>query len=139
MIIKKFSYANDKNLTELKKICKQCGSNALKKTFEYLKILFYFTKPEKVISEYIPDVAYYVATISKQHIRIVDIGVVENSQHKGIGKILLDRVIEQANHLKIDKITLRTSSYETAFIFYLKMGFNVVGMTGDDLEMEKCL
>ena len=139
MKIKKFRYCNDRKLIELKSICKRCGSDALKKTFEYLRILFYFTNPEKVISEYIPDIAYYVATISKQHIRIVDIGVVENFQHKGIGKTLIDRIIEQANHLRIDKITLRTSSHETAFMFYQKMGFNVVGMKEDDLEMERNL
>lgn len=131
-----FEYSKDRNLTALKQICVRTDSIALKKTFEYLRILFYFTKPEKIIAKYIPELAYVVATISKKHIRIVDIGVVKESQHKGIRKMLVEHIISQANHLKIDKITLRTSSEETAFMFYEKLGFNVTGMTGNDLEME---
>lgn len=139
MTIKKFDYKSDRGLKALKTICKQTGSTALKKTFEYLRILFYFTPPEKVFAEFIPNIAYCIATVSKNHVRLVDIGVVENHQHKGIGKLLLTRLLAHARHLRINKITLRTSSEETAFMFYQKLGFHVVGMKDNDLEMEKML
>lgn len=138
-MLKDFVYEQDRKLQSLKSICLKTGSPALKKTFEYLRILFYFTKPEKIIAKYIPEVAYIVATISKQKIRIIDLGVVKDFQHKGIGGKLVNLVIEQASHLGIDKITLRTSSEETAFMFYQKLGFKETGLNGDDIEMEKNL
>lgn len=137
MEIKQFKYVEDRNLKALKQICVKTGSKALKKTFEYLRILFYFTNPEKVIAEYIPDTAYYVATANREHLRIVDIGVAKDYQQRGIGKSLLKRIYAHARHRKLNKITLRTSSEETAFMFYEKQGFKIVGTTGEDLEMEK--
>ena len=92
--IEDFKYSEDKNLSQLKNICVKADSLALKKTFEYLRILFYFTKPEKIIAKIIPNVAYIVATIAKKHIRIVDLGVVKVYQHKGIGRLLINCIIE---------------------------------------------
>lgn len=134
--IKDFKYSEDINLSQLKNICVKTDSLALKKTFEYLRILFYFTKPEKIIAKIIPNVAYIVATIAKKHIRIVDLGVVKVYQHKGIGRLLINHIIEQAKCLNVDKITLRTSSEETAFMFYEKLGFKATGMIKEDIEME---
>lgn len=134
--IEDFKYSEDKNLSQLKNICVKTDSLALKKTFEYLRILFYFTKPEKIIAKIIPNVAYIVATIAKKHIRIVDLGVVKVYQHKGIGRLLINHIIEHAKCLNVDKITLRTSSEETAFMFYEKLGFKATGMIKEDIEME---
>lgn len=134
--IEDFKYSEDINLSQLKNICVKTDSLALKKTFEYLRILFYFTKPEKIIAKIIPNVAYIVATIAKKHIRIVDLGVVKVYQHKGIGRLLINHIIEQAKCLNVDKITLRTSSEETAFMFYEKLGFKATGMIKEDIEME---
>ena len=73
MQFKKFDYQKDKKLTELRKICNACGSKAIKKTFSYLSFKFFYTKPESIISEYIPEIAYYVATINIKNIRLVEL------------------------------------------------------------------
>lgn len=132
----RFAYNEDRNLTKLKEICKKSGSNALKRSFEYLRIVFYHSNPNKVISEYVPNVVYYVATIGKNKIRLVDIGVNKEYQRKGIGRKIIERLKLLAKSKGIQKITLRTSSEETAFMFYQKIGFVEVGMNGNDIEME---
>lgn len=139
MQIKTYRYSNDEKLVELKKISDKCGSETIKKTFDYLRFIFYHSKKENIISEYIPQVAYYVATLSKKSIRIIDIALVEEHQKKGIGRYLINRIIEIAKKNKKEKITLRTSSEETAFMFYQKLGFKEVGMKGNDIEMELIL
>jgi GNAT superfamily N-acetyltransferase len=138
-VLKLFSYQEDKKLESLKVICRKTGSARLKQTFEYLRFLFYRSEPNKIISEFIPETAYYVATICKNHIRLVDIGVTQENQKKGIGKYLLNRVIMIASKLGKSKVTLRTSQYETSYIFYQKFGFQIVGAKGEDLEMELIL
>lgn len=135
MELKKFNYLEDRNLVELKKICKKSGSKALNKTFEYLRVLFYFNR-DKVVSEFIPDVAYYVAQVGKDKIRLVDLGVSLEQQRKGIGSLLIKRVVDLAKSKGLKKITLRTSSEETAFMFYQKLGFKDVGLNKNDIEME---
>lgn len=130
----KFEY-NENSIKQLKSICDKCESPAIKRTFDYLRILFYFSK-DKIISEFIPDVAYYVATFSRNKIRIVDIAISKEYQRKGLGTILINRIKAIAKAKGINKITLRTSSEETAFMFYQKLGFNEVCMNGNDIEME---
>lgn len=126
---------SDRGIKQLKQICDSSGSPALKRTFDYLRILFYFSK-DRVVSEYIPNVAYYVATVSKNKVRLVDIAVSSEFQKKGIGTQLINRIKEIAKAKGVKKITLRTSSDETAFMFYHKQGFVDVGMNGNDIEME---
>lgn len=135
MELKKFNYLEDRNLVALKKICKNSGSRALNGTFEYLRVLFYFNK-DKVVSEFIPDVAYYVAQVGKDKIRLVDLGVSLEQQRKGIGSLLIKRVVDLAKSKGLKKITLRTSSEETAFMFYQKLGFKDVALNKNDIEME---
>lgn len=139
MQIKKFDYSKDKKFTQLREIANKCGSKTIKETFGYLSFIFYHTEKEKLISEYIPMVAYYVFKLNKSYIRLIDIAISEEHQKKGIGRCLINRIIEIAKKNKKEKITLRTSSEETAFMFYQKLGFKEVGMKGNDIEMELIL
>lgn len=134
MELLKFEYSN-RNMRQLKQICDKAGSPALKRTFEYLRILFYFNR-DKVVSEFIPDIAYYVASVSKNQVRLVDIAVNQAYQKRGIGTQLINRIKEIAKAKGVNRITLRTSSEETAFMFYQKQGFREVGMNENDIEME---
>lgn len=136
--IKKFNYSNDVKLLKLKNIAFASDSKAIKDSFSYLGCIFMWNKetPHKIVAEVIPDVAYYVATIGKTKIRLVDIAIVKKYQKKGIGSFLINRLKAKAKQLKLQKISLRTSSEETAFMFYQKMGFHPIGMNGKDIEME---
>ena len=133
-----FVYEQDRNLHRLKQISKNCGSVAAKKSFEYLRIMFYHNV-NKVFSEYVDGVAYYVCCLMKNKIRVIEIAVSEQYQRKGIGTKMIERIKKVAEAKGINKITLRTSSDETAFMFYQKLGFKDVGMNGNDIEMELCL
>lgn len=136
MKVKIFNYDQDKKLIELKKINDKCGSKKLKKTFGYLSFLFYRTDNKKIISEYIPNIAYYVLIINKTHIRLIDIAVTKEYQKRGIGKLLLNRIKQIAKYKGLNKITLRTSMEETAFLFWLSQGFIETGVNDEDIEME---
>lgn len=139
MIVKSFDYNQDKKLIELKKINDKCGSKKLKKTFEYLRLIFYHSPKEKIISEIIPNVAYYVATINQKNIRLIDIAVNKEYQKRGIGKFLLNRIKQVAKYKGLNKITLRTSMEEKAFLFWLSQGFIETGVSEEDIEMELTL
>lgn len=139
MQIKTYEHSKDEKLSELKKISDKCDSKTIKETFAYLRFIFYHSKKENLLSEYIPQIAYYVATKSKRAIRIIDIAIVKEYQKRGIGTYLINRIRSIALKNKKEKITLRTSSEETAFMFYQKLGFKEVGMKGNDIEMELTL
>lgn len=130
-----FVYEKDKNLKTLKKISDKCGSRSAKSCFNYLRMIFYH-KRDRIISEYIDGVAYYVACLLKDKIRLIEIAVSEEWQRKGIGKKIINRLKAFARANGITKITLRTSSDETSFMFYQKLGFYDVGMSKNDIEME---
>lgn len=136
MQIKKYLYSDDKNLVKLKQISDKSGSKTIKETFAYLRFIFYHSKKENLLSEYIPQIAYYVATKSKKAIRIIDIAIVGEYQNRGIGSRLINRLVKIARAENKEKITLRTSTEETAFMFYQKLGFVETGLKGNDIEME---
>ena len=52
----------------------------------------------------------------------------ENYRHSGIGKLLLDKIIEEAKKCKARMVVLETQSYNfNAISFYKRNGFEIIG------------
>lgn len=59
--------------------------------------------------------------------RIHKIYILPETQGKGIGKLLIDRVEALANETKSEKLSLNVNRYNNAQFFYRKLGFEIVG------------
>jgi len=59
--------------------------------------------------------------------RIHKIYILPETQGKGIGKLLIDRVEALANEVKSEKLSLNVNRYNNAQFFYKKLGFEIVG------------
>lgn len=122
---------------DVRAICYGCGSPAMKNTWAYLRVSDKFCK--RVLSEIAEDgSAFYYATISKSHARLIGIAVKASEQRNGIGKVALFRLLSQLKSLGLDKLTLRTSSHEEAHLFWCAMGAIITGYDpkSEDYEME---
>ena len=47
-------------------------------------------------------------------------------QGKGMGKLMLDKIVALAKDNKTDKISLNVNRFNKAFVFYQKMGFEII-------------
>ena len=118
-------------------ICYGCGSPAMKNTWAYLRVSDKFCK--RVLAEIAEDgSAFYYATLSKAHARLIGIAVKESEQRNGIGKITLFRLLSQLKALGLNKLTLRTSSHEEAHENWRSTGAIITGYDpkSEDYEME---
>ena len=82
------------------------------------------------------DYAFYAGVFAKKHFRLVEIAVDAEMQGKGIGRMMMRRLIQKCKARGLEKITLRTARADTAYKFYQKFGGKIVGVNGDDYEME---
>jgi GNAT superfamily N-acetyltransferase len=85
---------------------------------------------------------------NKKLTRLHKLYLLPESQGKGVGKLLLEKVIAFAKKNQSEAISLNVNKFNTAFTFYKKMGFEVVaeevleignGYVMDDYKMEKRL
>jgi GNAT superfamily N-acetyltransferase len=69
-------------------------------------------------------------------------------QGKGMGKLMLDKIIALAKENRSDKLSLNVNRFNKAFVFYQKMGFEIIaeedisigqGYLMEDYIMEKQL
>jgi diamine N-acetyltransferase len=86
--------------------------------------------------------------LGKSTTRLHKLYLLPESQGKGIGKLLLDRIVILAKENHSDIISLNVNKSNKAFAFYKKMGFEIVdeeileignGFVMDDYKMEKRL
>ena len=86
--------------------------------------------------------------LNKNVTRLHKLYMVPESQGKGIGKLVLDRIEDLANENRSETISLNVNKLNKALSFYKKMGFRVVaeeelaignGYIMDDYKMEKKL
>ena len=74
---------------------------------------------------------------------ISNIIVSQNERQKGIGKLLIQKIIEQAKNKKIRLISLETQNTNVPAIkFYHKLGFKITGLMSnlyDDENIEKAI
>lgn len=86
--------------------------------------------------EIVDDAAFYAGTFGKKHFRLYEMAVSKEAQGKGYGTICLERLKMLCQQRGISKITLRTSRNETAIDFWRKHGGVIVGINGEDWEVE---
>ncbi len=70
----------------------------------------------------------------KQVTRIHKIYVLPQTQGKGIGKILMDKIEDLAKSNDSQRLSLNVNRSNNALIFYQKVGFAIVGE--EDIELE---
>jgi len=80
--------------------------------------------------------------------RLHKLYMIPKFQGKGIGKLLIDKIVALAIENQSDKISLNVNKFNKAFTFYKKMGFEVIaeedleignGYLMEDYKMEKKL
>ena len=80
--------------------------------------------------------------------RLHKLYLLPENQGKGLGKLLLDRIVALAKENKSDKISLNVNRFNASFKFYQKMGFEIIGEENlfigngyfmEDYKMEKKL
>lgn len=71
--------------------------------------------------------------LNKNTTRLHKLYVLPESQGRGIGKLLLDKIMVLAIDNHSDVISLNVNKFNKAFIFYKKMGFEIVAE--EDLEI----
>lgn len=119
----------------IKDIVKNCGSKNVKSTYSYLDVVNYHSK-DKFKCEILDDCAFFAGTMAKNHFRLIETAVKEDSQRKGYGSAIMIRMKKLCKENNLSKITLRTSKKETALAFFKKHGAEIIGEKGEDYEME---
>ena len=116
-------------------ICYNSGSDVTKRTHAYFRRQIYQT-PDKVWAEMLDDYAFYFAVKYSKHVRLIEIAVKTEYQGKGIGMVVLYRLLERMKRNGIKKMTFRTPRNEKSHTFWLHLGAKIKDVKGDDYEME---
>lgn len=120
---------------ELKNIAKNCGDKDANLSINYIRRAKF--NGANLIVEIADDVAFFIATLNKNHMRLIQIATEKDSQNKGYGTLLIMRMkmICQAEGKK--KITLKTKKDGYAKRFYMThFNAKIVGEKNDEYEME---
>lgn len=118
----------------LAEIARKSGSERVKRAANYLRAAKYYSK--NFYAERFGDCAFYAVSIAKKHLTIIELAVLDGEHGKGIGGKLLNRIKRLCREKGIDKIRLRTAINETAIEFWLRQGAEIVGLNGEDYELE---
>ena len=123
----------------VKEICYNCGSPTAKQSYNYFRRIAYVTGGKvwgKVWGKGDTPVAFYYATRCRDHVRLIEIAVREEYKRQGIGKMALFDLLCRMKQAGLYKLTFRTPIDEEAADFWLHMGARIVGLKGNDYEME---
>lgn len=118
----------------LKQIASDCGNKQLLKDVAFGRFLFHHQK-QKLFCEWTDD-SFCIGSFNNNHFLIVGLGTRMRARKRGLASMHLQRVINAA--IRGGVKTIRTRTY-TGTDFYLKKGFQIVGLKGDDYIMEKYL
>lgn len=126
--------ADERNIHD---ICYGCGSDSMKRTHAYLRraVNLAETSGVPIVYETNGD-AFYLATVARDHLRLIALAVIENAQGNGVGSAAVRRLKQIAVSIGKHRITLRTSMRERGKDFWLKQRARIVGVKGEDFEME---
>lgn len=123
----------------VKDICYNCGSKTAKQSYNYFRRMDYVTGGKvwsKVWSKENTPIAFYYASRSRDHIRLVEIAVREDYQMQGYGRFVVNDLLARMKKEGIHRLTFRTPVNEDAQGFWLHLGAKIVGAKGNDYEME---
>ena len=118
-----------------KEIAQQSGAPSLVKDAVYIRTERFYYK-SGFVSFAIGDQAFFAGVVGKEYFRLFIIAVRKQSQGKGYGKAMMHRIIQLCKKRGLHKITLRTNRNENAVSFYKRYGGRIIGIKGDDYEME---
>lgn len=130
--VRELDWERDKQLVH--DICYQSGSAVTKKSYTFIGSMMHFGV--KSMSEVVNDEGFYFVTRGRTHCRLIEIAFKKESQGKGLGKALLNRLLTRMKCENIKKLTFRTPIAENAKDFWLHMGAEITGINGNDFEME---
>lgn len=91
---------------------------------------------EKVYCECYGGQGFYFATKAKSHARLIEIAVRDEYKGRGVGKLLLYRLLARMKADGLHKLTFRTPMNESAHNFWLKQGAKIIDVKGNDYVME---
>lgn len=120
---------------KINQIARASGAESVKDAANWLRVPF-CRGWANFFCEIVDDVAFYAGTFEKKHFRLYEMAVSKEAQRKGYGTICLERLKRLCQQRGIAKITLRTSRNETAIDFWRKHGGVIVGINGEDWEVE---
>lgn len=126
----------------VKAICYGCGSAMTRKHYAFLHCIFYYGKQRvggcgtKLKAELFGNIGMNVCTAAKDHWRLIQIALKADCQGKGIGRMLLNRLLLRMKENGVCRLTFRTSMKEAALKWWLDNGASIVGTKGQDFEME---
>lgn len=127
-----------RDLKLVERICRESGSVHCRNELAFMRACLFRTssKPKDLWCEILNDCAFYMCVRCKKHVRGVFTCVLEKFHGKGLGRLLCERCFARMKANGIDTFKFRTSQHEDAFKFWTRMGAHIVGVNGDDFEME---
>lgn len=133
--MKQINIRNDYTEQELKSIAKKCGERDALLSINYIRRAKF--NGAKVIVEIADDVAFYIATLNKNHMRLIQIATAEEYKNRGYGSFLIMRMKMICAKEGKQKITLKTKKNGYAERFYMAhFNAKIVKEKDDEYEME---
>ena len=138
LVWRQFNRNRKSDIRLLERICRESGSVSVAKHAAFLRTAVWHTEehPENLWCEILNDVAFYMCTRCRNHVRGVDTVVMEKYHGRGWGKLLNDRRLARMKAEGIPLFKFRTNRDDSALGFWLKQGAQIVDVRGDDYEME---
>lgn len=135
---RKFDRNNIDDVKLLERLCKESGSASVAKEAAYIRRAIWLTKdkPQNLWCEIYDNLGFYMCTQCKSHVRGILTVVHKEHQGKGLGKIINDRRLQRMYKEGIDTFKFRTNINEKAIDFWVRQGAKIVGLKGNDYEME---
>ena len=119
----------------LKTIAKKCNNKTVLASINYLRRLKF--NGTKLIIEVINDVAFYIVSVNKTHLRVIQVAVAEKERNKGYGSLCVMRIKQHCLKLGKDKLTLKTEKGTYASDWWSRTFKTVITKeTSDGYEME---
>lgn len=79
--------------------------------------------------------SYEHGYLNQNTTRLHKIYLLPESQGKGAGKLLIDKVVEAAAEYQSDVVSLNVNRFNKAVSFYQKMGFEIIGEENVELDL----
>lgn len=135
---REFDRNNESDIKLLERLCRESGSKSVKREAAYIRRAIFLTKdkPQNLWCWIYDDCAFYMCTQCKRHIRGILTVVHKDMHRKGLGKLINNHRLMLMKYNGIDTFKFRTNQSEDAIKFWLAQGAKIVGVNGDDFEME---